>query len=84
MLGLTATQCASYLRFAREVRALRNVDADAMKNLENALEETHRLARKCLAEFSMIPHDRVALAALNAEGLDADIVDICAPFDPIP
>jgi hypothetical protein len=29
----------------------------------------------------MIPHDRVPFAVMNAEGLDADITDLCAPFE---
>lgn len=79
-LPLVAEQCADYLAFAREVRALKDVDPEAMKDLEKALEETRRLARECLADFLMIPRNRVPLAVMNAEGLDAEIVALCAPW----
>jgi len=39
------------LRFARQVRALKNVKAGDMRALEKALEVTHRLAREALAQF---------------------------------
>ena len=80
-LALAASQSAGYLAFAREVRALKDVDPDAMKDLERGLEETHRLARECLADYLMILHKRVSLTVLNAEGLDAEIVALCAPFE---
>ncbi len=77
-----AVQCAMYLRFARQVRALKDVDPDALKELEKGLEETHRIARVLLVDFWMIPADRLSLCALNAEGLNSEIADLCAPLAP--
>jgi hypothetical protein len=43
------------------------------------LEELHRLVREGLADFLMIPRERVPFAVVNAEGVDADIAELCAP-----
>ncbi len=84
-----AVQCVAYLRFARQVRALENVDSlpadawsDALKELEKGLEETHRIARVLLVDFWMIPAARMALCALTADGLDSEIAALCAPLAP--
>ena len=80
-LELLASQCAIYLRFARSIRVLKNVHPDAMKKLEEDLKETHRLAREILADYLMILEKRVPLSVMNSDGLDADIVNLCAPFE---
>ena len=76
-LVLPASQCASYLRFARQIRALEDVDPDDLRELEMQLEEERLFARKCLVDFLMIAADRVTLAVMNADGLDSDIADLC-------
>ena len=43
-LGPVASECALYLRFAREVRALKDVPPKNMRELEEDVEVTHRLA----------------------------------------
>lgn len=80
-LAPVASMCASYLRFAREVHSLENVSPENMRELEIGLERTHRLAREGLEQFLVIPPERVPLAAVNAEGLDAQIAALCAPLD---
>jgi len=85
VLAATAQLCASYLAFAREIRTLKGVRPADLKKLEKDLEETHRSAREGLAQFLAIPLDRVHLAVMDAEGLDADIVDCVRrsmPSDP--
>lgn len=86
-----AEQCASYMEYAsslraRELRRLGSIDPDEVKAVEKIcdeiVEETRLLARKFLADFLMIPANRVPFAVMNAEGLDADIADLCAPFEP--
>lgn len=52
-----------------------------MKELKKGLEVTHRLVREALADFLMIPFERVSLAVVNAEGLDAEIAALCASID---
>ena len=37
--------------------------------------------REGLAQYQMIPHDRVPFAVIKTEDLDADIADLCAPFE---
>jgi len=79
-LGPVASECALYLRFAREVRALKDVPPKNMRELEEDVEVTHRLAREGLERYWVISPERVPLALVNDEGLDADIVALCAPF----
>src|SRR5687768_6076559 len=76
-LATLAAACARYLGFARSIRALENVEADERAKMQSTLEETRLIARRYLAEFLVIPHDRMPLAAMNVEGLDADIADLC-------
>ena len=52
-----------------------------MRELDNALEDTRRITREALVEFWMVPAERVRPSALTAEGLDAEIAALCAPFD---
>jgi phage terminase small subunit len=80
-LAALAAACGRYLGFASSIRALQNVEAYELARMQNTLEQTRLIARRYLAEFLMIPHDRVPLAAMSAEGLDADIADLCAPLE---
>ena len=52
-----------------------------MQDLESGLEETRRIARGRLAKYLMIPDKRLMLTVMDAEGLDAEIVALCAPFE---
>ena len=63
MAALTALQCAIYLRIS-EHREL--------------AEDTRRLARSMLVEMRYLSAQRAAMAPLNAEGRDADLIDVCA------
>jgi hypothetical protein len=76
-LELLASQCATYLRFARAIRALENVEADELARMESTLADMHRLARRMIEGYLVILPKRVPFAVMNAEGLDADIVDLC-------
>lgn len=76
-----AEGCAHYLSFARQVRALKNLTPSEQRNLEASVEKERASAREGLADFRMIPYERVPLAAVNAEGLDAEIAALCAPGD---
>lgn len=87
-LGPLAKLCADYMEDARNLRArelhrLKIVDPEEVKAVEkickNIVEDSRLMARKYLAEFLMIPFDRVSLAVMNAEGLDAEIAELCAP-----
>lgn len=49
--------------------------------MERTLEATRRLARMSLAEYPVIPHERVLFAVMNADNLDRDIANLCAPLD---
>jgi hypothetical protein len=82
-IGLVAVAlaCSRYLRFARAIRALRDVDPENLKELEKHSEDYRRLAREILADFWMIPAERAHISAVDAEGLDAEIAALCAPVD---
>jgi len=83
-LGLApcAMGAAAYLRDVRAIRGMRDVEPALLQELEGGLESTRRLVRELLADFLMIPRGRVLLAPMNAEGLDEDILRLCAPLDP--
>lgn len=77
--------CASYLDEARHLRAreldrLGCTDPDEVKAVEKLcdqiIDDSRLMARKYLADFLMIPFDRVPLAVMS-DGLDADIADLC-------
>lgn len=76
----TAEACADYLSFARQVRALKNLTPSEQRNFEASVEKERASAREGLADFRMISYERVPLAAVNAEGLDAEIAALCAPL----
>jgi phage terminase small subunit len=65
-LATLDTQCARYLSFARTIRALQDVEPAELARMEATLADTHRLAREGLAQYLMIPHDRVTFAVMNA------------------
>jgi len=83
VIGLewAASHSALYLEIAREMR---DVPADAPVYAEAAqtVEETRQVARQLLEQWHYIKPERVHLAAMNAEGLDADLVALCAPLAP--
>jgi hypothetical protein len=78
-LGPCAMGAAAYLRDARAIRGMKDVEPALLKELEDGLERTRQLVRGFLADFLMMPRERVALAVMNAEGLDADLVGLCRP-----
>lgn len=71
-----ATECASYLDLAQDLKRL---GPKGMKELARAVERTRIGVRKLMADFRVIPREWVRVSVLNADGLDADIVAICAP-----
>lgn len=89
-LEVLAKLCAEYLEDARglrarELRRLAPNTPDEVKAIEKIcdeiIEDTRLMARKWLAEYMMITAERVPLATLNAEGLDGEIADLCAPWN---
>lgn len=69
MIAVTAQTCAQYLTLANA----NILPAGEVENLRIA-------ARRCLADYCYIPHNRIYLAVVNSEGLDVDIVDLCEPL----
>jgi len=61
-------------------RPTKDAEPALRKELEDGLERTRRLVRGFLADFLVIPRERVSLAAVDAEGLDEDIAGLCAPL----
>ena len=62
-------------RYCREVLALRGARPSALAAVE--IERTRIIARKFMAEFWLIPHDRVETLELRADGLDREIAGVC-------
>jgi len=82
MRPVMTLRSAAYLRDVRGIRAMKDVEPALLKELEDGLEGTRQLIRGFLADFLVLPLGRVLLAVVDAEGLDADISDLCAPLDP--
>jgi hypothetical protein len=57
------------------------VELGNLKELEKEVEECRRIAPQSLVDVFIILRERVRIAVLTPEGLDADIVALCAPFD---
>ena len=69
-LRLAAEACATYMSFA------------AGSGLDPALHEPLRLdARRMLRKATYLPRGSIRLGRLTEDGLDADIVALCAPLD---
>ena len=81
-LGLLACQCSAYLNFAKQVRRLKNIDRLPVTDLEIGLAETHRIARKLMAEFLVITPERVKIIPVDQVGDDLEILRLCAPIQP--
>jgi hypothetical protein len=59
-------------------RAKRRLQASVFERVVSQRVVANWCARQSLAQYLMIPHERVPLAVINAEGLDADIAALCA------
>ncbi len=83
VLGLpcVAAACADYLQFMNALRECKNIRLAEAKAIEKRIENLRLLAREGLANFLMIPFERVPFSVMNAEGLDTDIADLCAPLN---
>ena len=79
-LVIVASGCACYLRFARALRTppLRDADPQTLRELEQHLDDYRRHTREALVELWVIPTERAHISTVDAEGLDADIVALCA------
>lgn len=82
VLGLpyVATACGDYLQFIKSLRERKNISLAEAKIIEKRIENLRLIAREGLANFLMIPFERVPFAVMNADGLDTDIADLCAPL----
>ncbi len=69
LLAVTADTCSQYLTLAK---------TNVLPASETEKQRT--FARELLAGFCYIPENRVYLAAIDSNGLDADIVAVCEPF----
>jgi len=69
-LEMTASHCALYLLVARQRHA------DPIQ-----VEEVRLNARRGLAQMLYLPAERVTLATLTPEGIDAEISAVCAPLN---
>lgn len=69
MIAVTAQTCAHYLTLA---------DANVLSADE--VEEFRIVARQGLADYCYIPRNRIYLAVVNSDGLDADIAELCKPL----
>jgi len=49
--------------------------------LERDLEDTRQSVRAALVEFWVLDPELARFAVVNAEGLDATIAHLCAPFE---
>jgi len=81
-LGLAPCAMArrAYLRDVRAIRALKEVEPALLKDWGRpGRDQAPRPG--ILADFLMIPHERVPLAVMNEEGLDTDIAELCEPPD---
>lgn len=83
VLGLpcVAAACGDYLQLIHALRERKNIRLAEAKDIEKRIENLRLIAREGLANFLMIPFERVQLAVMNYDGLDTDIVDLCAPLD---
>lgn len=69
VVEMTSMTCYSYLKIAK---------ANKLPACE--IEEMRIVARRSLADCLYIPQNRIHLAAINSDGLDVDIVAVCAPL----
>ena len=63
--------------FSRYMKLAKEYQANPDPQLLAELQECHRVARQCLAEWLFIERDRVGFPTY-IHGLDADIVRICS------
>lgn len=68
LLAVTAVTCDRYLSMAK------------CGLLPSEAEEERIAARKLLADFYYIPENRIYLAVITQDGIDADIAALCEPF----
>jgi len=74
-LEILARVASRYVALAREVARLD--PAQVSTDLRAAVEEHRQLARRCMADWFLIPRGRVALGETRPDGLDADIARLC-------
>jgi hypothetical protein len=73
-LAALASTAVSYLD---ERASIRGVDpANVPQGVKEEVEVTHRLARVMMAEFFLIPHERIPLAPLDENGDDLEIIEL--------